>query len=102
MCARVESDEENIDEPARTFGERFKEHLKIPSPIYDHHTITGHPATVDSFSIVDREDQNLTRSIKESIYVRVDDVSLNWNKGKHHLLHILMKVCLTSSELKLN
>ena len=30
-CARVECDEEHIDEFARTFGERFKEYLKTPS-----------------------------------------------------------------------
>ena len=31
-CDRLESDEEYIGETARTFGERFKEHLKAPSP----------------------------------------------------------------------
>ena len=35
-CDRVECDEEYIRESSRTFGERFKEHLKAPSPIYDH------------------------------------------------------------------
>ena len=30
---RVEYDEEYIGESSRTFGERFKEHLKAPSPI---------------------------------------------------------------------
>ena len=31
-CDRVECDDEYIGESARTFGERFKEHLKHPSP----------------------------------------------------------------------
>ena len=35
-CDRVEHDKEYIGESARTFGERFKEHLKAPSPIYEH------------------------------------------------------------------
>ena len=35
--ARVEYDEEYTDESSRTFGERCKEHLKAPSPNYDHH-----------------------------------------------------------------
>ena len=35
QCDRVECDEEYISESSRTFGERFKEHLKAPSPIYD-------------------------------------------------------------------
>ena len=31
-CDRLECDHEYIGETARTFGERFKEHLKAPSP----------------------------------------------------------------------
>ena len=61
---------------SRTFGERFKEHLKHPSPIYDHNTITGHDTTIDNFSIVGREDNNLMRLIKEAIYIRVNNPSL--------------------------
>ena len=38
-CDRLECDEEYIGETARTFGERYKEHLKAPSPIYDHYNI---------------------------------------------------------------
>ena len=51
-CDRMECDEEYIGESARTFSERFKEHLKHPSPIYDHSNITGHNTTLDNFSIV--------------------------------------------------
>ena len=31
-CGRVECDEEYIGQSSRTFGERFKEHQKAPSP----------------------------------------------------------------------
>ena len=31
-CDRVECDEEYIEQSSKTFGERFKEHLKAPSP----------------------------------------------------------------------
>ena len=34
-CDRVVCDEEYIRESSRTFGERFKEHQKAPSPIFD-------------------------------------------------------------------
>ena len=51
-CDRVECEDEYIGESARTFGERFKEHLKHPSPIHDHTTITGHDTTIDNFTIV--------------------------------------------------
>ena len=39
-------DEEYIGESARTFEERYKEHLKAPSPIFEHQNITGHITTV--------------------------------------------------------
>ena len=100
-CDRVEYDEEYIGEPSRTFREGFKEHLKAPSPIYDHYNITGHSISIDNFSIVGREDQNLIRTIKEPLYVRVNNPSLNKNIGKHHLPHIWDEVLLNTSELKI-
>ena len=32
-CGRTECDDEYIGKSARTFEERYKEHLKVPSPI---------------------------------------------------------------------
>ena len=87
-CDRVECDEEYIGESARTFAERFKEHQKAPSPIYDHCNTSGHTLTTDNFSIVGREDQNLMRTIKEALNIRVNNPSLKRNIGKYHLPHI--------------
>ena len=100
-CDSVECDEEYIGESSRTFGERFKEHLKAPSPIFDHYNITGHNVTIENFSIVGREDQNLMRTIKEALYIRVNNPSFNRNKGKYHLPHIWDEVLCNTSELKL-
>ena len=100
-CDRVKCDEEYIGESSRTFGERFKEHLKALSPIYDHCNITGHYVTMENFSIVGREDQNLCRWIKEALYIRVNNPSLNKNIGKYHLPHIWDEVLHNTSELKL-
>ena len=100
-CKRVDCEDEYIGESSRTFGERYKEHLKAPSPIYDHHNITGHETSIENFSIVGREDQNLIRAIKEAIYIRVNNPSLNKNIGKYHLPHTWDEVLLNSSELKL-
>ena len=100
-CKRVDCEDEYTGESSRTFGERYKEHLKAPSPIYDHHTTTGHETSLENFSIVGREDQNLTRAIKEAIYIRVNNPSLNKNIGKYHLPHIWDEVLMNSSELKL-
>ena len=98
---RVEHDEEYIGESSRTFGERFKEYQKAPSPIYDHYNISGHMVSIDNFSIVGREDQNLMRTIKEALYIRVNNPFLNRNIGKYHLPHIWDEVLYNTSELKL-
>ena len=100
-CNRVECDKEYIGESARNFAERFKEHLKTPSPIYDHSVISGHNVTIDNFSIVGREDQNFLRTIKETLYIRVNNPSLNKNIGKYHLPHIWDEVLHNISEVKL-
>ena len=62
---------------------------------------SGHTVTIDNFSIVGREDQNLIRTIKEAIYIRANNPSLNKNIGKYHLHHIWDEVLLNISELKL-
>ena len=95
QCDRVDCDEEYIGESSRTFGERFKEHLKPPSPTYDHGNITGHNVTINNFNIAGREDLNQMRTIKEALYIRVNDPSPNRNVGKYHLPHVGMRFCLT-------
>ena len=67
---------------------------------YIHYNTTGHNTTIENFSIVGREDQNLIRAIKEAKYIRVNNPSLNSNIGKYHLPHIWDEVLLNISELK--
>ena len=97
----MQCNEEYIGESSRTFGERFKEHLKAPSPTHDHFNTSGHNITIENFNIVGREDQNLSRLIKEALFIRVNNPSLNRNTGKYHLPHIWDEVLLNTSELKL-
>ena len=99
-CDRVDSDEEYIGESGRTFAERFRENMKAPSPIHDHHNITGHEVSLNDFSIVGREDQNIARTIKEAILIRINDPSLNRNIGKYQLPLIWDEVLVKSPELK--
>ena len=80
------------------FSERFKEHQKAPSSIFDHCNTTGH--NINNFTIVGREDQNLTRAIKEALFIRVNDPSLNRNIVKYHLSSIWDEV-LHKKEFKL-
>ena len=100
-CDRLECDEEYIGETARTFGERYKEHLKAPSPIHDHCNTSGHNITLNDFSIMGREEHNLNRLIKESMFIRVNNPSLNKNICKYHLPHIWDVILINNIELKL-
>ena len=50
-----------IGETSRTLGEKYKEHLKEPSPIHASSLQTGHSATTDNFSIIGRDNQILTK-----------------------------------------
>ena len=47
QCGDLAYDEEYIGETSRTFGERFKEHIKEPSPIHNHSHNTVHTTTQD-------------------------------------------------------
>ena len=45
QCGDLTCNNECIGKTSRTFGERFKEYLKEPSPIHNHSNNTGHPTT---------------------------------------------------------
>ena len=101
QCGDLGCDDEYIGETSRTFGERYKEHLKAPSAIHHHSIQTGHPTNQNNFQIVGREGHNLARNIKESIYIRVNNPSLNNNIGKFNLSHIWDRVLLNTKGLTL-
>ena len=78
---------EYLGELCRAFAERYNEHLKAPSPIYEHQSSTGHSTTLDIFSIVGLEGHNLSKSSKEFIYIRFNNPTLNRNIGMYKLPH---------------
>ena len=71
-----------------------KECLKAPSPIQDQQT------TIDNFSIVGREGNGFARTIKDSIYVRVNNPTLNKSIGKHNLPHVWGGILVNIPELQ--
>ena len=85
QCNHIACNEEYIGETARTLGERSKGCLKQPSPIHVHIQQTGHTITDTSFSIIGREDWGQARTIKESIYIRVNSPTLNQNIVRYNL-----------------
>ena len=97
---KTECVDKYIGESYRTFEEQYKEHLKAPSPIFEHQNIAGYTTTVENIKIISREDQNMARAIKEAIYIRVNNPTLNRNIGKYNLPDILDKVLFSISELK--
>ena len=76
QCGDLSCDDEYIGETSRTFGERYKEHLKAPSAIHQHSNQTGHPTSNNYFQIIGREGHNLARNVKESVFIRVNNPTL--------------------------
>ena len=100
-CPTINCTEEYIGESGRTLGDRYKEHLKAPSPIHLHTSPMGHPVSSECFSIVDRESQGMARNSKEAMYFRVNDPSLNRNLGKFQLPHVWDQVLKDTHSLHL-
>ena len=65
-------------------------------------THTEHGTIQDNFSIIGREDLSLARAIKESIYIRVNNSTINRNVGKYNLHHIWDRVTFNTPDLKIN
>ena len=100
QCGAIYCREEYISETARILGERYKEHLRESSPIQVYSQSSRHPLSQDNFYIIGREGQDLTRVIKESIYIRVNNPTLNRNIGKFQLHHIWNRVLFSTPYIK--
>ena len=101
-CTQVNCKEEYAGELARTFGERLREHLIAPSPIYQHSQAMEHLIIMDCFTIIGREAHDITRTIKEAMFIHVNDPFLNRNLEKYQLLHIWYEVLQDTPVLHLH
>ena len=100
-CGDHTCNDKNVGETSRTFVEKFKEHLKDSSPMHHHSSNTGHLTTQQNFQIIGREGHGLARNIKESIFIRANNPTLNKNIGKFNLPHIWDRVLFNTSGLTL-
>ena len=87
QCPHINCSSSYIGESGRSLGERVKEHLKAPSPIHLHSATSGHPLDPNQFSIVHKEVNSQSRTIKEAMFICIQD-PLNRNLGNYQLLHI--------------
>ena len=87
-CPHINCTSSYIGESGRTLGDRIKGHFKAPPPLHLHSSTTGHPMDPNQFSIVHKEVDSQPRTIKEAMFIQVQDPPLNRNLGKYQLLHI--------------
>ena len=99
-CPAINCSEEYIGETGSAFGDRLKEHLRAQSPIHQHTSSTGHPINPGCFNIIHKEAQGTTRHIKEVMYIRANDPSLNRNCCKYQLPHVWHQVLQDTLDLK--
>ena len=76
-CPHINCPEAHIGESCRALGERVKEHLKAPAPIFHHSTSTGHPLDSENFNIIHKEVHGHSRTIKEAMFIHINDPNLN-------------------------
>ena len=98
-CPQINCPSAYTGESGRSLGERVKEHFKVPSPIHLHSTITGHHKDPEQFSIVHKEVNNHSRTIKEAMFICIQDPTLNRNL-QYQLPHIWDHLLLASPTLQ--
>ena len=100
QCPQINCPSAYIGESGRALGERVKENFKAAPPPHLHSTTTGHLMDPKQFSIVHKEVNNQSRTIKEAMFIWVQDPTLNSNLGKYQLLYIWDNLLLTSPTLQ--
>ena len=87
-CPQLNCTEQYIGESGRTLGDRLKEHLRAP---FNHTPTQQHlraPNQSRLFHSYPQGSKDVSRNIKEAMFIRVNDPSLNRNIGKYQLPHI--------------
>ena len=82
-----------IGETERTLKTRFLEHCRPSNTNSEisrhlHKDCPGHSVNIQNAKILDREPRWFERGVKEAIYIRAEQPSLNKDGGRHQLPHI--------------
>ena len=86
-CPHLNCPEAYIGEIGRAQGIGSVNTLR-PLPIYTHNNHTGHPLDPNCFNIIHKETLDFSRIIKEAMFIRVNDPTLNKNLAKYQLPHV--------------
>ena len=101
QCPHLDCDEEYIGETSRTLGGKKK---GTPETTFSYTWACPNNGTYienNNFNIIGREDWGQARTFKESLYIRVNNPTLNQNIGKYNLNHIWDRVLFNTPGLKL-
>ena len=93
---------DHITKSGRTLGDRFREHMKAPSPIHLHNQTIGHQVDLECFTIIERVTQGTTRIVKEAITIWVNDSFLNRNLCKYSMSYMWEELLQDTPSLQLN
>ncbi len=77
-----------IGETERPFKKRLQEHQRPSnksSPVVQHNKSTGHKVNDKNVRILEKEDNWFRRGVKEAIYIKANNSTLNRDQGRHHL-----------------
>ena len=100
QCPQINCPSAYIGESGRSLGERVKEHFKAPSPIHLCSSTTGHPMDPEQFNIVHKDGNSHSMTIKEAMFICMQDPTLKRNLGKYQLPHIWDHLLLASPTLQ--
>ena len=76
-CGKIDCNEEYMGESGRTFSERFKEHLRLHPQYLCIKVAVAMKHLWRTLKIIGREENSLGRTIKEAMYIRVNNPTLN-------------------------
>ena len=106
QTTRGQCPESYIGETERLLNTRFNEHKRrsnTSSEVSQHLYIDspGHHVDFDKVKVLDRDTRWFERGVKEAIYIRAAQPSLNKDGGRHRLPRVYDPI-LTSHPLKVN
>ena len=73
QCPHINCPSSYIGESVRSLGEKSRSTARLPPPIHLHSTTTGHPMDPNQFNIVHKELNSQSRTIKEAMFIPVQD-----------------------------